>query len=398
MGQPLTPFSEAAYGKQRGRNLYMENQTSPQTQAGTLEPGIANLLAAISGELDREVENGLPGEEAEALLGMLGEARQALEAGEHAAAEGFLSSMKERKPEMAPLQGALVYTIIAQQQWDRVKEQEEVLLQMAANPEQAGDFQGMVASQLSALGHDGRAAEKLEALIAKLPGREADFVPLLSAVYVRLGRPEESWSIIEQALPEEGQESVVHLPLVVSAVNRVIDLKKWDVWAKIQLRVRRYLKSLTDENEQLRARVVLLLECQAYMQAGRFREAEIYAELAYGMDSHNEEVRELRKQMQEMHGLSKELEKMRKDAGIHPGIAIRNMEWYYAEFNEEAAVSLRASLPEEVLSRIDAEPEKLMHGILQLRFRYPAFYRRYQEEWQEVYKQKQAELAQLAGK
>jgi tetratricopeptide (TPR) repeat protein len=376
----------------------MENQTSPQSPAGTLEPGIANLLAAISGELDREVQNGLPGDQAEALTGMLGEARQALEAGDYAVAEGFLASMKERKPDMAPLQGALVYTIIAQQQWERAQEQEARLIQMAENPEQAADFEGMIASQLSALGHNARAAEKLEALKDKHPEREADFVPLLSAVYVGLGRHEEAWSIIEKAMPEEGEESIGQLPLIVSAINRVIDLKKWDVWSKIQLRVRRYLKSLTKENDLLRARVVLLLECQAYMEAGRFREAEMYAELAYGMDSQNEEVRELRKQMQEMHGLSKELEKMRKDTGIHPGIAIRNMEWYYAEFNEEAAASLRGMLPEEMVARIDAEPEKLLHGILQLRFRYPAFYRRYQEEWQEVYKEKQAELAQLAGK
>ena len=221
---------------------------------------------------------------------------------------------------------------------------------------------------------------------------------MLSSAYVSVGRGDDAWRVVEQSLPEEGKETAHDLPLIVAYINLVIELKKWDLWSKIQLRVRRFLKSIEEENDRMRTRVVLLLECQRYMQAGRFREAELYSDLAYGMDNKSEEIRELRKEMQEMHALSKEMEKMQKDGTLHPGIAIRNMEWYFGEFNEEAASSLRSRLPEEVLGRIDAEPEKLLHSILQLRFRYPAFHRRYQEEWQEVYKQKQAELDQLAGK
>ncbi|SDS63797.1 hypothetical protein SAMN05444162_1913 [Paenibacillaceae bacterium GAS479] len=371
----------------------MEIQTSPQVEAGTLRPGIDNLFSIISGELDNRIQNGLSGEEGDALKGLLAEAREALVKEDYAGAEEHFTAMKERQPELGSIQAALLYTLIGQQKWEAFEEQVPLLLQTASNVEETSDIEAMLANLLGEQGHYDRVVERLEKLSAAHPERSVNFAALLSAAYIRTGKGEEAWNVVEQALPAEGEENTSHLPLIVAYINRVIDLKKWDRWSKIQLRVRRFLKSLESEDDVIRARVVLLLECQSYMQAGRFREAELFAELVYGMDSKSEEIRELRKQMQEMHALSKELEKLQKDTAVHPAIVIRNMEWYYGEFNEEAAAGLRAQLPPEVLSRMEADPEKLINGILQLRFRYPAFYRRYQEEWQEVYKAKQAELA-----
>lgn len=373
----------------------MQNQTSPQ-EAGTLKPGIENLFSIISGEIEKRTE--LAGEQGEPLNGLLEQARQAIAGEDYAAAETHLGGIVEREPELGAAQAAVLYALIAQEKWEAFEEREKALLQTASNADEQADIQAMVANLLGELGHYGRVVERLEALVAEHPERKPGFAALLSAAYIRTGREADAWSVVEEALPAEGEEKPDHLPLLVAQINRVIDLKKWDRWSKIQPRVRRFLKSLEQGDDLVRARIVLLLECQSYMQAGRFREAELFAELVYGMDSKSEEIRELRKQMQEMHALSKELEKLQKDTAVHPAIVIRNMEWYYGEFNEEAAAGLRAQLPAEVLSRLDADPEKLMHGILQLRFRYPAFYRRYQEEWQEVYKQKQAELAQPTGK
>ncbi|MCM3749438.1 hypothetical protein M3223_18970 [Paenibacillus pasadenensis] len=371
----------------------MENQTSPQVEAGTLKPGIENLFTIITTELDSRIQNGLSGEEGDALKGLLAEAREALAKEDYAAAEAHLAAMKERQPELGAIQAAVLYTLIGQQKWEAFAQQEELLLQTASSVEEKSDMQAMLANLLGEHGHFDQVVDRLEKLSAAHPERGSDFAPLLSAVYIRVGRSEDAWNVVNAALPSEGEEKPVHLPLIVAYINRVIDLKKWDRWSKIQLRVRRFLKSLEAEDDVVRARVVLLLECQSYMQAGRFREAELFADLVYGMDSKSEEIRELRKQMQEMNALTKELEKLQKDTAVHPAIVVRNMEWYYGEFNEEAASNLRAQLPAEVLKRVDSDPEKLMNGILQLRFRYPAFYRRYQEEWQEVYKEKQAELA-----
>ena len=92
-----------------------------------------------------------------------------------------MTSMQERQPDIGSLLGAVSYTLIGQEKWDQLEKQAELLLQTAEDEEQAADIEGMIASQLIALGHADRAAAKLEALTAKHPGRAGDFVPMLSS-------------------------------------------------------------------------------------------------------------------------------------------------------------------------------------------------------------------------
>lgn len=200
----------------------MQNQTSPQ-EAGTLKPGIENLFSIISGEIEKRTE--LAGEQGDALNGLLEEARQAIAGEDYAAAETHLGGIVEREPELGAAQAAVLYALIAQEKWEAFEEREKALLQTASNADEQADIQAMVANLLGELGHYGRVVERLEALVAEHPERKSGFAALLSAAYIRTGREADAWSVVEEALPAEGEEKPEHLPLLVAQINRVIDLK-----------------------------------------------------------------------------------------------------------------------------------------------------------------------------
>lgn len=182
---------------------------------------------------------------------------------------------------------------------------------------------------------DERAEEALEVLEAAdkmYPQQRHLFQHMYVQAYKELGRENELWAMTQGMLPEPESQSPEDIYLFIHWINTMIDLGKWNLWSNVQLRLRRFLKSIRDEEDRFVVLDALKNEYDENYKAGLFREAEIFIDLMYYLDTKNPLVQQCRRKTKEARHFEKELERIKWDANIFPLIYIYAFEWFYEGF------------------------------------------------------------------
>ncbi|MGD0152941.1 MAG: hypothetical protein ABSC17_04145 [Thermacetogeniaceae bacterium] len=99
--------------------------------------------------------------------------------------------------------------------------------------------------------------------------------------------------------PEE-EQAPEQISLFILYINTLIDLERWSDWSRVQARIRKFLKSITDEEDRLMIVASLTDEHDAWFEAGFFRAAEMFIDLAYYIDSKNPQLQRQRRETQDM--------------------------------------------------------------------------------------------------
>ena len=178
----------------------------------------------------------------------------------------------------------------------------------------------------------GRAEEALEVLEyarASYPGGLHLLQGIYAAVYKELGRGEELWSLVQAMIPPVDSQSPDDVYIFINWINTLIDLNKWNVWASVQQRMRKFLKSVSDEEDRAMVLAALQNEHDEYVNSGCFREAEMFIDLAYYIDSKNPLIRRQRQETLEMARVEREIKRMDRDYDLQPAVAINAFEWFY---------------------------------------------------------------------
>ncbi|MEX1028715.1 MAG: DnaJ domain-containing protein [Paenibacillaceae bacterium] len=231
----------------------------------------------------------------------------------------------------------------------------------------------------------------LERIKATFPQGIQRTFRLLSNVYSELGREEEAWALMSQHIPSIENQDASDIGIFIDWVNLLIDLDKWNVLSNVQQRVRKFLKSLTDENDHQSVLFDLEEEYDNYWDAGRFRAALIFIEFAQFLDPKDEELKEELQDTRELANIEKEVDRMMKDKELFPLITMHAIEWFYEDhFPDNILYSFRNSIPADMLAQLEADNEEYAYGIVRLRKKYPLLYRYYQADWDEIYSQQTA--------
>lgn len=239
----------------------------------------------------------------------------------------------------------------------------------------------------------GRAEEALEVLEcarASYPGGLHMLQGIYAAVYKELGRGEELWSLVQSMIPPVESQSPDDVYIFINWINTLIDLNKWNVWSSVQQRMRKFLKSVSDEEDRTMVLAALQNEHDEYVNSGCFREAEMFIDFAYYIDSKNPLIRRQRQETLEMARVEREIKRMDRDYDLQPAVAINAFEWFYQDYiSPEEMDLLRESVPLHLLDDMD---EEIVQGILYLRKKYPLVYRRFQDRWDEMLDERAANL------
>lgn len=212
-------------------------------------------------------------------------------------------------------------------------------------------------------------------------------------VYRALGRDQEAYELVESHIPAIESQQPEDIHIFIMWLNAVIDLEKWNIWSKVETRMRKFLKSVSGQEDKLMVAALLKDEHDAFYEVGRFREAEIFIDFAHYIDPKNPFLREERRATQELARVEKEIWRMQRDQNIFPLISFHVYEWFFKDYLEpEEIEAFWDSIPPALLAELREMDEDFAEGIMYLRKKYPLLYRRFQKRWDTMFNERVGHL------
>jgi len=310
-----------------------------------------------------------------------------VEEGHYAKAEALVKQLIELRPEDHNIYLVLAQIALLKEDLPAFHEQFEIVEKNA--PDQEKPMLMVLKARI--LLNAEEPEEALQVLInarSSFPEEMPMFLSLYTDVYTDLDLEDELWELILTLIPEPGSETPKDILIFIYWLNTMFELEQWSFKAKIQQRIRKFLKSVSAEEDKLMIREALQDEHDGFFDVGRFREAEIYIDLLYYIDSANPEIQKKRSQTQELMRVEKEIHKLQRDEAIFPPIAFFALEWFYSDYwplEELEFMSLRVPFLDSEAGEDLQIDEMYAQGIVSLRKKYPLLYRRFQNDWDELF-------------
>ena len=287
----------------------------------------------------------------------------------------------------------LVRALIALSMNDPLTFQEQFsLIEKITQDEERPMLMVVKARMLLETEHPEEAIKVLDDVRASYPKKILLFLSLYTQVYQELNREEDLWQLILTILPTPGTETPEDISIFIQWLNTMFEVEQWSFKSIIQQRIRKLLKLVKSEDDKLMILDLLRDEHDGYLEVGRFREAEIYIDFMYYLDSANPEVQQQRSQTQELMRVDKEIDKLGRDKNAFPLLTYYSLKWLHHDY----------WLPEDLEIYGDGLPpflfdpagmnleidEMFAQSIMSLRKKYPLVYRHFQDQWDELFQQR----------
>ncbi|MFD0715853.1 DnaJ domain-containing protein [Paenibacillus sp. GCM10027626] len=230
------------------------------------------------------------------------------------------------------------------------------------------------------------ALELLNDLTASYPEAKTLTTRLACMIYSSLGRADEAFAIMSASIPTVEEQEAHDLDLFIEWIHLVLISGKWNELSKVQQRVRKYLKSLEDEEDRSFAEQCLIDEYSEYFNVGRFREALVFIELAHFMNPGSSFLKSELMETRENVALEKEIDRMTKDQNMFPLVTMHAIEWFFEDYlDHDALYSFRNSIPPHIMEQLQANTEEYAYGISRLKKKYKVVYRYFQDSWDDLF-------------
>lgn len=282
----------------------------------------------------------------------------------------------------------LAQTLLFQDRMDEFEQETKLLVKAASSPEEEVTAFVFIAKALFRMDFTEKALEVLELIQRQYPLHASSYTYLVVQVYQELGRGEEAWRLIESGIPAIEDQHPEHISLFIEWINALIELEKWQLWSKVQQRVKHFLKSITDSDDKMMTVEALLYESRSYLEVRRFREAAMFVDLASYLDYKNAAVQALRRDVQELQKVEREIERTSLDDSIFPLVSILAARWFYMEINGGVAPDWEEMIPQGYLQEMEQMNQFYVSSIRRLQKKYPVIYKRYQPQWDELLAEK----------
>ncbi|MFC4769552.1 hypothetical protein [Effusibacillus consociatus] len=347
----------------------------------------SRLKGRKTGVLDLEYENRVKLEK------LFEEALERIDRGHLKKAVKLLQTALEISPEYVPAYIGLAILSLQKEDMAGFEEQMRQAYEHATDEDEKVMVMITKSQMLLDYEEPEKALQVLEECQEKHPGHSLHLNTSFVQVYLELGREEEAWDLVQSAIPSLEAQHADHFPQFMNWIFLMIELEKWNLWGKIQTRVKQFLKTIKEEEDRSRILEALLEQHGEYFAAVRYREAELFADLAHYLDPTNPFLFEVRKETREMVLLERELERMQNDDDLFPLVQLQAVEWFYEDVLDQDEFSeLMDAIPPDVLEELETMNEEYAAGILRLKKKFPLLYKHYQESWDELFEEKAAGL------
>lgn len=197
---------------------------------------------------------------------------------------------------------------------------------------------------------------------------------------------QQAWEEFKYALPSVNNLTIEDLGMLICWLNIAMNLEKWGEISKIQNYIRKLSKTVTDEEELFILREDLLEEAESYIDVSRYREADIFMQLASQIFQKDIFIKERRKEIQPIAKLERELERLFKDREVIPYVSMKIEEMFAEEyFDSEYYSEFLNNYPHEMMEEQEEMKEYIAYGILRVKKKYPSLYKKFNEELTEIF-------------
>lgn len=200
------------------------------------------------------------------------------------------------------------------------------------------------------------------------------------------GHLKEAWQEFGIALPKIKKLTIDDLNLLIDWLNIGIKLGKWGEISKIQNYFRKLSKNITDEEELSMLKYYLLEEVELYLEVPRYREADIYLQIASQIYPKDLDIKEHRKEIQPVAKLEKELIRSSKDYELIPYVHVKILDLFYKRYSDnENYEEFLKEYPHEMMQELESEKEAIAYGVMRIKKKYPSLYREFNKELVELF-------------
>lgn len=214
--------------------------------------------------------------------------------------------------------------------------------------------------------------------------------PHLKSTYavlcMQMDREEEAWEEINAAIPLLKDGIFNNIYVLLTWINIMLDLNKWELSSKIKATFKRCIKHLT-EGEKEAASELLFEEFEKSNEAGSFRAAELFIDILKLLPGKFDSViKEKYAEVKEHARVQKEIDRLSRDQSAFPLLFINAMEWFYeGNMHKEQLQMILDGVPGYVKEQLKEEEPDYAAGIVYLSKKYPALYKYFKKKWKNLF-------------
>ena len=281
-------------------------------------------------------------------------------------------------PEAVGAHLGLLQIALTNERTEEAERQTDALLNLFPSNEERKNVYATLARLWFDYDYPEQALQYLEKFIHEFPEEEASVYPMLASIYQELGRAEEAYLMIEEKMMAADTLPVDQFDQYINWINAMIYLGKWQYWSRVQPKVKRFLQSIIDGEDRLIIASALKDEYLIFKQNHNLKAAELYADLALLMDRTSPEFQVLKKEIQLLQRMRKEVDRLPQDWELPPVIGMQVHHFFLSEMSGRDASIMHPEweqMMEEL--REECSEQELQRGIARLKSKYKLLYERY---------------------
>lgn len=311
------------------------------------------------------------------------EAYKAFASGEHSKAKELFNFANDISGGNPRVLTGLMTIAVSEEDFQKMNELFATVLEMLpeSETEEIAAIYKVKATVLMDRGLNDEAFKAIETAIKHVPEEEAAFAPVLARYYIEMEQIENAWQITNDSIPAPEDESIDDIDLFLFWSQLMLQLERWNDKAKVQSRIRKFLRNLVEDEEEI-AYMLIMENYEDYYHVARYKEAEFFIDLARTLDSQDSELKKMQNEIKKLARVQNDLERLDLDEDIFPLITFQALEWFYKDTplaNEYKEMFNR--MPPEVYAALEENKEMYAAGIIHLKKKYPSVYKHYKEDW-----------------
>lgn len=197
---------------------------------------------------------------------------------------------------------------------------------------------------------------------------------------------QQAWKEFENVIPPINNLTIEDLDFLIYWLNTGMELEKWGELSKIQNHFRKLSKKIIEKEEFSILKYNLMEEAESYVEVNRYREADIYIQLASQIDSKDVLIKERRKEIQVIAKLEMELIRASEDHNLIPYVHVKIMDLFLAKYADSTDYrEFLDDYPHEMMDELESMKEGIAAGVLRIKKKYPSLYKEFNKELVELF-------------
>lgn len=203
----------------------------------------------------------------------------------------------------------------------------------------------------------------------------------------------QAWGEFKYIISPSQNPTIEDLDIFILWLFIAMELEKWGELSKIQNQIKKLFKAIEDEEELFIVKSQLWEEVESYVDAARYREADVVMQLLSQLDRKDIEIEERRKEIQAIAKIDMDLSRLMKDSEVIPYVSIKLLELYLSKYAKGGPYEeFLNDYPYDMMNEMEGMNLEIGYGIIRVKKKFSSLYREFNEELESLFNEVTAGL------